>query len=647
MKASQLILGVVALAWALSATPAQTQKVARMPSAAIATDRVIVKFRDDLARAQATKAETVTHDRIAGLATRTGMQLQLARSVTAQVHALRLARAMGGADLQATIARIGRDAAVEYAVPDQRKYRALMPNDPGYGTTPTTQQWYLTPPSSTFVAPIDAEHAWDITTGSSQVVVAVIDSGVLYDHPDLGRVAQGGKILPGYDMISDPVIANDGDGRDADASDPGDWVTQADLSNATFKGCAVSDSSWHGTHIAGIIGAATNNGVGIAGIGWRTLVLPVRALGKCFGYDSDIIAGMRWAAGLSVPDVPVNPNPARVLSMSLGSQDACTQPYADAVNELSRSGILVVAAAGNESAGASDAPANCAGVLSVTALRHVGTKVGFANWGTDVAIAAPGGNCVNTAQGSPCLYPIVSTSNDGTKQPGNMTYDGQLGTSFSTPMVAGVAGLMLAANPNISLADLRQRLLLTARAFPAADPSEPTPLLSCSDPKFTADTAGNLPNDGRCNCDKTSCGAGMLDAAGAVRSAINPVAVASGPSSAGAGQTITIDGSSSVASPGNAASIAYRWQVTGDGTTTLGATNGPTLNLSATAGSYNITLTVSDASGHSDSRTVALQVTANTSTGGGGGGGGAIDAAQLLALVALGLIGAFRSRRRD
>jgi serine protease len=140
--------------------------------------------------------------------------------------------------------------------------------------------------------------------------VAVVDTGVRFEHPDLLAVADGGKLLPGYNMISNVTVANDGDGRDADASDPGDWITAAEANNhlGFFYGCTVlnpstgkysaEDSSWHGTQVSGIIAAITNNGIGMAGVGPSLRVLPVRVLGKCGGYDSDIIAGMRWAAGL-------------------------------------------------------------------------------------------------------------------------------------------------------------------------------------------------------------------------------------------------------------------------------------------------------------------------------------------------------------
>ena len=155
-------------------------------------------------------------------------------------------------------------------------------------------------------------------------------------------MAAGGNLLPGYDMISDVDVANDGDGRDADASDPGDWVTQAELSNVRgpFYQCATSpnDSRWHGTKVSGLIAALTDNGVGMASVGRNVRVLPVRVAGKCGGYDSDIIAGMRWAAGLAVAGVPANPNRARVINLSLGGDGECTAAYKDAVAEINAAG---------------------------------------------------------------------------------------------------------------------------------------------------------------------------------------------------------------------------------------------------------------------------------------------------------------------
>ena len=229
--------------------------------------------------------------------------------------------------------RLAREDDVEYAVVDQRRHISTAPNDPYYAVGPpiigsqggpVVGQWYLRTPDATVSSSIDVETAWAITEGRPSVVVAVLDTGVRFDHVDLGKVADGGNLLDGYDFITNVFEANDGDGRDPDASDPGDWVTQADVdSPSNTIGCTSSDvgpSSWHGTQVAGLIGAITNNGVGIASVGRQVHVLPVRVLGKCGGFDSDIVAGMLWAAGLSVPGVPANPTPANVLNMSLAER---------------------------------------------------------------------------------------------------------------------------------------------------------------------------------------------------------------------------------------------------------------------------------------------------------------------------------------
>jgi serine protease len=167
-------------------------------------------------------------------------------------------------------------------------------------------------------------------------------------------------------------------------------------------------SSWHGTQVAGIVAAQANNSVGIAGIGGATRMLPVRVLGKCGGFDSDIIAGMRWAAGLAVPGVPANPNPARVINLSLAGSGTCSDVY-NAIAEIRAAGTLIVAAAGNETSPVEE-PANCSGVLGVAGIRHTGTKVGYSSYGPEVGISAPAGNCVNTGAGQPCLFPFVTPS---------------------------------------------------------------------------------------------------------------------------------------------------------------------------------------------------------------------------------------------
>jgi serine protease len=205
-------------------------------------------------------------------------------------------------------------------------------------------------------------------------------------------------------------------------------------------------------------------------------IVPVRVLGKCGGFDSDILAGMRWAAGLSVPDVPPNPNPARVLNMSLGGIDFCSRAYTDAITEIKATGAVIVVSAGNEYGRAVATPANCAGVIAVAGLRHTGTKVDFSSLGREVSISAPGGNCVNTDPKDSCLYPILTTANSGTTTPvtqsmqGSIYTDGfnpSLGTSFSAPLVSGTAALILSVRPNLTPDEVLARLQAGARSFPS------------------------------------------------------------------------------------------------------------------------------------------------------------------------------------
>jgi serine protease len=320
-------------------------------------------------------------------------------------------------------------------VPNERLRRAaLLPTDPQFA-----QQWHLQPPSA-YAGAINATTGWVRSTGATAPVnVAVVDTGVRFDHPDLS-----GKLLTGYDFVSEVDYANDGNGRDADATDPGDWVTAGEASQPNFQGCEPEDSSWHGTAIAGVIAAGANNALGGVGVHWGARVVPVRVAGKCGAVLSDLLDGVRWAAGLPVAGVPVNPNPAKIINLSYGGDGPCNAAYQAAIDDATAAGALVVAAAGNAGAPVTR-PADCRGVLAVTAVRGDGAKASYGSYGPAVGLAAPGGSGSGGADDG-----IYTTLNTGRRSPTTSSYGPMVGTSFSAPLAAGVAALVLSIQPGLS-----------------------------------------------------------------------------------------------------------------------------------------------------------------------------------------------------
>jgi len=577
---------------------------------------VIVKFRSASHSAQGAQVRPAP-DRIAALTARTGLTLHAARSITDVLHAIHVQPAVTGEPIAATVERLRADPEVEYAEVDQRRYpHATTPNDPLF-----SEQWYLQQSSATTPSAVDAVTAWDTTTGgigttgTTGIVIADLDTGVRFEHPDLQWAGSGGRLLPGYTFISDTFVANDGDARDADASDPGDWVIQADLSKPECSAGTAANSSWHGTRVSGLLGALSNNGTGIAGLTWSPWLLPVRVLGKCGGLDSDIIAGMLWAAGIHVNGAPDNPYPARIENMSLGGTGACPQLYADVVGQLTAKGVLVVASAGNEG-GPVDAPANCAGVAGVAGLRHAGTKVGYSSLGPEIALSAPAGNCVNTGAGSTCLYPITTTVNQGTTTPATSGYTDQvsnpnLGTSFSAPLVSGIAGLMLSVNGNLTSAQLIARLKEGSQLFPQTSPGTiPAPPM-CHVPMGQTDVQNS---ECICTLDGQTCGAGMASASGALNAALRPVAAVRVPASVAPGMNVTLDASGSSAACKHTIA-SYQWASSDPAAHPVTNSTGPSTTVTAPAsGTFNVTLTVTDDAGKLDPATVIVTSTAATST---------------------------------
>jgi serine protease len=651
------------LAGLMIAALAPAHATAQQPNASPAAPpagRFIVKLRSN-AVADAAHAAP---ERIGALASRAGLTLSEARHIISGIHLMRVQAQPGGEPAAAILVRLRADPEVEYAEPDQRRHAYATPDDALFSS-----QWYM---QHTQASAVDAVGAWDLTTGSAGVVIADLDTGVRFDHPDL-RDASANRLLAGYDMIGPGPdgsfsTGNNGHGRSPDASDPGDWISSGDLKNPLFASCTVSNSSWHGTRVAGILGAITNNQTGIAGIAWSGWVLPVRVLGKCGGYDSDILAAMAWAAGMHVDGVPDNAYPARVLNMSLGATGSCPAAYQQLVDELVVVGVLVVVSAGNEG-GPVDAPANCAGVAGIAGLRQVGTKVGYSSLGPEIALSAPAGNCVNTGAGQPCLFSIETTTNNGTTVPAANIYTDEtnlnVGTSFSAPIVAGIAGLMLGVNGNLTSGQLIARLQAGASApFPVSSDST---VPACHVPAGPSDLQTR-----ECNCTTSVCGAGMANAHGAVLQALRPIAAVALPSTVTAGASVTLDGSGSAAAC-HASISTYQWTVvqpTSNPPTIQNANMAQASVLAPSAPTtYTLMLTVSDDAGRTDSAQVivtsssastaaparagshaclaAISYTvpppasaASPPSGGGGGGGGALDVLSVLALALGGLASA-------
>lgn len=419
--------------------PGYVDPAAAFLAQAATTNRLIVKYRSG------SGAYPTATGRAAALvaANRHGVTVSHVRQMVGGAQVFRLSRAMTHAELDILAGSLrGGDANIEFAEPDRLHKTLLVPNDVLYA-----QQWSL----SDAVGGIRAPAAWDWATGVG-IVVAVIDTGYR-PHADLAS-----KLLPGYDFITDLKLAGDGNAREADALDPGDAVS----AGFCAPGSAASNSSWHGTHVAGIVAAAAGNGVGVAGVAYGAKLLPLRALGRCGGYTSDIADAIAWAVGTAVNGLPLNPNPAQVINLSLGGAGPCGQTTQNAINTARAKGAVVVVAAGNDNGDAANSsPANCSGVIVVAATAKGGGKASYSNTGASVTLAAPGGD--NGAG-------ILSTLNAGSSAPGADSYAAYMGTSMATPVVAGVAALMMSVNHKLTPDQVAAMLKASARAFPAPCP---------------------------------------------------------------------------------------------------------------------------------------------------------------------------------
>lgn len=395
------------------------------------------------------------------LARLAGVPVTIERTI-GNVQVVALTQATTVSALGAIARKLELDPIVRYADAVRRVRPAAAPNDPLY-----PEQWSL--------GSIGAEAAWAQGAGSPDITVAVIDTGIL-PHPELA-----GRLLPGYDFISNPDGSRDGDGRDPDPRDEGDWLDDGDCG-----GIAAAPSFFHGVFVAGQIAANTDNGAGIAGLDRAAKILPVRVLGKCGGTSEDMLEGLLWASGVPIGGVPSNPNPAKVINLSLGGYGSCAAAIQEAVDEALAQGTVIVASAGNEADDAANyAPGNCSGVINVGALSRSGERASYSNWGRRVDVSAPGGDIDTDGQ-------ILSTHYTGSTSPSEPSFERAIGTSFAAPLVSGTLSQMLARNPNLTPGQALSILQGTARDFPAGSP--------CAIGGF--------------------CGAGMLDAGLALQTTI-------------------------------------------------------------------------------------------------------------------------------
>lgn len=611
-----------------------------------ATDQIIVRWKTE---AKSTLAASPAQ-RAGKLTASSGLTIQHKRRSTPNTDVYKLDHAMSGSELQAVLDKLNADPDVAFAVADKRRQIQAVPTDPLYGN-----QWYF---GSVEPAATRSEQAWDITTGSANTVVAVLDTGIRYEHPDLTNLPADNdpandRFLPGYDFISDARIGNDSDGRDADPTDPGDWIDATDRASAFFANCTARSSSWHGTRVSSIVGANTNGGGDMAGATWSTKILPVRVLGKCGNLDSDIIDGMRWAAGLPVDGVPANPNPANIINMSLGGDDDCNAAYQSAVDEITGRGTLIVASVGNDGI-PPGTPSNCTGVLGVGGIRHIGTKIGFSNLGAGTDISAPGGNCVNNGppftDAAPCVYPVQAAIDTGTTVPlapgyTNKVTNPNFGTSFSAPLVAGAAALMHSVNPQLTPDQFTTLLMESAMPFPTSSPTTNT---ICRVPT-------NFVQGNECICTTVTCGAGMLNTAAAVTAALKPFGIVTSTTTISPNTAVSISANTSFAAP-NHTVASYQWSivnVTGATPTIADAAAASTTLQVAGNSRFTLRLRVTDDAGATDDTDFAMVTTTapdvqappTSPIGQSGGGGGSFDWWLLiLGLLPLALP-AFRRRR--
>lgn len=482
--------------WAEVNVPAKAAKAAQAlarPAQDSRVQELVIKLRGN---------ETPTDEIVFQLSKAAGIQLSLRSRTASGAWIYQLAHPVS--QNEAALIEINLESLprVTYADPvtvkHSRSSGAVTPNDPGFEF-----EWFLQG-TNTYAGSSNVQEAWSITQGTKQVTVAVLDTGILFKptHPDLAErltyTNPGETKIAGWDMVSLVWSARDGNGRDPNPKDEGDWVTQATVQNHHGR-CDeenISESSWHGSHVAGTIAAKTDNNLGISGINWNATLVPVRVLGACGGSSSDINDGIYWAAGQpGIKGAKTNDYPAHVINMSLGGPGDCEDSDQEAIDfALSKNAVVVVAAGNSAGEAGLESPGNCRGVITVSSVGPKGNLAFYSNYsvGGFVDLSAPGGDKRESDESG-----ILSTVNDSRTRPKGkiMAYGYEQGTSMATPVVSGVVSLMLSADTRNKLTPSKVRTLLqqTARPYPAGT--------RCA-------AGGDVAN---------ACGAGIVDAYEAVK----------------------------------------------------------------------------------------------------------------------------------
>lgn len=513
------------------------------------SNRLIVKFKPARWISFMSKAQIITEmmrpftaDALNQLQATAGVALAESHAISNGAHIVIIQGSPDRQTLNQAISNIRGLSDVEYVEEDRLLTTQAVANDALYGNL-----WAIQPvipvaspvPGSSGNYGAAFESAWNTSTGAG-VVVAVVDTGIT-PHVDIvgtgGTIspATGNLVSPGYDFISDcrmrgscaaaTLNASAYAAPSANATDLGDYISAADIAaNPTlFPGPSPSDSSWHGTHVSGTIAAIGNNGVGVIGGAYSARILPVRVLGKGGGYTSDISEGIRWAA--NVHPLFANPDPAKVINLSLGGLGSCSTSEQEAINAAVAAGAVVVVAAGNSNDDVANySPANCNNVITVSAIARDGLRAAYSNYSSPSSNTANPLKVTIAAQGADMGLSgfdpgILSTTNSSLTTPNLTTgsaYAYHNGTSMAAPHVTAAIALMLARKPGLTPAQVKTILTASVTAFPT---SNAWALYDCA----------TLHN----------CGAGILNARLAVQDSVLPysaaTAMAATKSSSGSG----------------------------------------------------------------------------------------------------------------